>query len=207
MRKKYFIAAGIIVLAGIALLAGMLFFRKGPDPSTYEFLKEPRITQLQDQKMLEVRVSGDPNLVGSKAFGPLFKTYFQLKRAVGGLEMVAPRARWPKPLSTPKSEWLGIYALPVPAFVTALPEQDSTGEVKVEIATWEYGDVAEILHVGPYSGEPPTVEKLQNFIKAQGYEIAGPHEEEYLKGPGMFFQGDPKTYYTIIRYRVKKTGR
>jgi len=207
MRNKYFIAAGIIVLAGMALFAGMLFFRKGPDLSTYEFLKEPRITHLQDQKMLEVRVAGDPNLVGGKAFGPLFKTYFQLKRSVNGLEMVPPRARWPKPLSTPKSEWLGIYALPIPVFVTALPEQDSTGEVKAEIATWEYGDVAEILHVGPYGDESPTVEKLLAFIQAQGYAIVGPHEEEYLKGPGMIFQGDPKKYYTIIRYRVKKTGR
>lgn len=40
-------------------------------------------------------------------------------------------------------------------------------------------------------------------IVAQGYEIAGPHEEEYLSSPGM---GNipPEEYQTIIRYAVKK---
>lgn len=206
MFKKYLIAAGVVVLVGIVILAGMALFRKGPDLSKYESLRKPRIAKLQDQKMLEVRVPGDPNLVGGKAFSQLFKTYFQLKRTVSGLEMVAPRARWPKPLGTPKNEWLGIYGMPIPATVAALPEQDSKAAVKAELATWEYGDVAEILHVGAYGDEPPTVEKLLAFIKAQGYKIIGPHEEEYLKGPGMLFKGDPKKYYTIIRYRVKKTG-
>jgi len=204
MFKKYFIAAGIIVLAGIVLVAAMMFFRKGPDLSKYEFLREPRITKLEDQKMIEVRVTGDPNLVGGKAFSQLFKTYFRLKRTVSGLDMVAPRTRWPKPVNTPKNEWLGIYGMPIPASVTALPEQDSKAEVKAEITTWEYGDVAEILHVGAYADEPPTVEKLHAFVRAQGYKIIGPHEEEYLKGPGMLFKGDPKKYYTIIRYRVNK---
>ncbi len=44
------------------------------------------------------------------------------------------------------------------------------------------------------------------FIKAQGYEVIGVHEEEYLKGPTMFSKGDPKKYVTIIRYRVKKSA-
>jgi len=38
----------------------------------------------------------------------------------------------------------------------------------------------------------------------QGYEIAGPHEEEYLRGPGMLFAGDSKGYLTLIRYQVRR---
>ncbi len=34
----------------------------------------------------------------------------------------------------------------------------------------------------------------------------GEHEEEYLKGPGMFGTGGPEKYLTIIRYRLKKAG-
>jgi hypothetical protein len=30
------------------------------------------------------------------------------------------------------------------------------------------------------------------------------HEEEYIKGPGMIFAGNPETYLTIIRYPVQK---
>jgi len=204
MFKKYFIAAGIIVLAGILFIAYLFLFPKGPDLSKYEFLKEPRITNLPAQKMLEVRVTGDPNVVGKDGFGRLFKTFFQLKQTTSGLAMVPPRTRWPKPLNTPKNEWLGIYGMPIPASITALPEQD--GSVKAAIATWEYGDVAEILHIGPYADEPPTVQRLYKFIEQQGYTIIGEHEEEYLKGPGMFSKGDPKKYYTIIRYRIKKVS-
>jgi hypothetical protein len=41
-------------------------------------------------------------------------------------------------------------------------------------------------------------------IADQGYEIAGPHEEEYLRGPGMLFAGDPEGYLTLIRYEVRR---
>jgi hypothetical protein len=39
---------------------------------------------------------------------------------------------------------------------------------------------------------------LQQFITANGYEIAGPHEEEYQSKP------DAKVIKTLIRYQVKK---
>lgn len=205
MFKKYFIAAGIIVLAGILFIAYLFLFPKSPDVSKYEFLREPRITTLPAQRMLEVRVTGDPNVVAKDGFGRLFTTFFQLKRSTKGLDLVPPRARWPKSFDTPKSEWLGIYGMPIPASVTALPEQE--GPVKATIAIWEYGDVAEILHVGPYAEEQPTVGRLHALIEQRGYTIIGEHEEEYLKGPGLFSKGDPKNYYTIIRYRVKKAVR
>ena len=76
--------------------------------------------------------------------------------------------------------------------------------MEVELTTWEYSEVAEILHVGPYSEEQPTVERLRAFIEESGYEIIGDHEEEYLKGPGMFVRVRPEDYATIIRYRVRK---
>jgi hypothetical protein len=70
-------------------------------------------------------------------------------------------------------------------------------------ATWEYGEVAEILHLGSYETEPPTIERLQEYVAAEGYSVIGDHEEEYLKGPGMMMVA-PKDYWTIIRYRVEK---
>ncbi|MBM2850090.1 MAG: hypothetical protein HW418_3032, partial [Anaerolineales bacterium] len=56
----------------------------------------------------------------------------------------------------------------------------------------------EILHIGPYSEEGPTIQRLHEFIAASGYEIAGVHEEEYLTTPKA------KVQKTIIRYPVKK---
>jgi hypothetical protein len=54
-------------------------------------------------------------------------------------------------------------------------------------------------HIGPYAKEMPAVEKLMQFIKDSGYKVIGYHKEEYLKGPGMFFKGNPGKYYMIIR--------
>jgi hypothetical protein len=203
MLKKILIAAGVIL---VVVIAGFLVFgyymMKGPDLGKYEALKDPRIAQKADQRMLQVEAVGDPNTVGMKAFGLLFQTFYKNVKARG---MVAPVARWPKPWDTPKNEWVGLYGLPVPASLDKLAETPNMPGYTVTLTTWQYGDVAEILHVGPYSTESTTVEKLKAFIAASGYQIAGPHEEEYLRGPGMFGRGNPDKYYTIIRYQVKKT--
>ena len=73
----------------------------------------------------------------------------------------------------------------------------------VSISTWEYGDVVELLYIGPYEDETPSIERLRNFAAEKGYAFAGPHEEEYLKGPGMIFRGNPEEYVTILRYVIK----
>jgi hypothetical protein len=197
-------AAAIVIaaLAGITLL--WYFMTRGPDLAKFEHLKQPQISTMPNQKMVVVEAKGDPSLVGAKAFGLLFSIYYKVKDAPKSLMLPAPRARWPISLDTPKSEWLGLYALPVPETTAELPQYEAQPGLMVSLVTWEYGEVAEILHIGPYDQEQPTTQRLMDFINAQGYEIAGAHEEEYLKGPTMFSKGDPEKYATIIRYRVKK---
>lgn len=94
--------------------------------------------------------------------------------------------------------------MPVPDTVSAVPPTSARDGLEVALATWEYGEVAEILHVGPYTTEDPTVARLKSFIAERGCEIAGAHEEEYLRGPGMLFKGDPSSYLTVIRYPVRR---
>jgi len=201
MLKKVLITLAILLVIAAAgiVLSGYLMMR-GPDLTPYLALKDPLIVDKPDQRMLVVEAQGDPNVVGAKAFALLFQSYFKATKARG---MVAPRARWPKPLETPKEQWTGLYALPVPAG-TQLAQDLSVPGCKVYLDDWKYGEVAEILHIGPYIDEPPTVKRLVDHIAAQGYRVAGPHEEEYLRAQGMFGRGDPKKYYTIIRYQVEK---
>jgi hypothetical protein len=165
----------------------------GQNLAQYDVLKEPRITKMPAQKMLVVEVKGDPNMAGTQAFGLLYKVFF----AIEGARPSAPRARWPQIMTAPKSEWTGFYALPVPENAS-LPD----GSSGAKIVEWQYGDVAEILHYGSYADEGPTIQRLMRFIAEQGYVIAGPHEEEYLRGP----ESGPNTgeYRTIIRYQVRK---
>ena len=201
MKKIILIVLAVLVVLAIVAVFGFLKMMRGPDLSAYEALRESRINTMASQRMLVVELKGDPNVVGGKAFGALFKTFYQLQGVPKGGPPPAPRARWPLALDTPKGDWVGIYGMPIPEAVEALPEK---ADPLVKMATWDYGTVAEILHVGPYSEEVPTVERLVSFLKEKGYRVIGDHEEEYLRGAGMFGKGDPKRYYTIIRYRVEK---
>jgi len=201
MLKRIILSAVvIIVVAVIALAVIVLLSMKGPDLAKYQYLKDPQISEQPDQKMLVVEAKGDPNIVGTKAFALLFKAYY--KAAKGG-KMQIPRARWPQDLGTSLDEWVGLYALPVPETIEKLPEIKIDQGLKMYLDKWEYGTVAEILYIGPYNQETPTIERLKRFIHDSGYYIVGQHEEEYLKGPGMFGPGDPQKYQTIIRYRIK----
>lgn len=196
----------IIKLAALPLLLFFYFSNcmSGPNLKDYEPLKSPRITAKQAQKVLTIEITGDPDKTAGIAFGRLFKTKYKLKN--DSLKESWPKARWPKSFETPRNEYLGIFAVPVSNEVNSLPEGMNNPDPKVTLTTWEYGEVAEILHIGSYDEENPTINKLKKFIETSGYEISGMHEEEYLKGPGMLFEGDEDDYQTIIRYPVKKKG-
>jgi hypothetical protein len=188
------------------VVIGLVFYGCMPkrDVSKFEYLRNPAISEQPAQRVIVSEVLGDPNNTGKSAIKALFMTYFQLKGKVKTMPMaISPRARWPKGFDVPKDQWVAMWALPVPDSVTELPSPKKDMPV-VRLDTWQYGTTAEILHVGSYSEETPAIEKLKKFITDNGYIISGDHEEEYLIGPGMFSKGDPKKYYTIIRYSVQK---
>ena len=54
---------------------------------------------------------------------------------------------------------------------------------KVRLERFKEGRCAQILQVGPYSAEGPTIQKLHEFIKAEGYVLRGWHHEIYLGDP------------------------
>lgn len=167
-------------------------------------VESSEILQMSNQRMLVVEAKGDPNIAGASAFGLLFQLYYSIPETPKGPAQPAPRARWPFSLDTPKTEWIGLYAMPVPESVTELPPHQPAPGMKVSLTEWEYGDVAQVVYVGPYDKEGPVIERLKDFITDQGYKIVGPHEEEYLKGPTMYSKGDPEKYVTVIRYRVSR---
>jgi len=197
------VALVVVVLIGVIVRIGS---PRGPRLADVAHLREPHLATLAPQKVLLVTAKGDPNTVGKKAFGRLMRAYYALDGVPkGGPSFKPPRARWPNAGGSP-GEWTGLYAMPVPDSVTKMPPGDGKDGLEVALATWEYGEVAEILHVGAYSAEEPTIARLKGFVSDQGYEVAGPHEEEYLRGPGMLFAGDPGGYLTLIRYQVRKSA-
>jgi len=164
----------------------------------------PVIGEKQAATMAVVHTIGDPTVVGRKVFPALYGAGYGLKFALkkaGGPEfkVTAPRARWfggPDWMHIPREKWEAAWALEVPEGTTEVPQKDP--ETPVVIERWEYGTVAEVLHIGTYAEEAPTIQLLHDFIAAQGYEIVGAHEEEYQSRP------EAKAPKTVVRYQVRK---
>jgi len=166
-------------------------------------LPEPRLSEMPAQPMAVVYTRGDPATAAQTAipalFGAAYGARAEFKKRRGKVFKVGPlRARWPDANVVARDRWTGVWGLPLPAGIDALPQKNPDVTVKREV--WEYGPVAELLHVGSYATEGPTVARLHAFVTEQGYEIAGPHEEEYLTTPRARVQK------TLIRFRVRRAG-
>ena len=162
---------------------------------------DPIILEMPSQKMAVAQGKGSPDKVFAKIlpalYGSVYTLMFDLKkRGLDSFKVSCPRARYPNAHLSPKRGWLIIAGIPIPDNTVSLPQKRA--DTKVRLQTWEYGTVAQILHLGPYDQETKTIERLQQFITENGYEIAGPHEEEYQSRP------DAKVVKTLIRYQVKK---
>jgi len=162
---------------------------------------DPQILEMPSQKMAVVTGKGTPSKMFSELMPALYGSAYTLKfdlkkKGLPTFKVSGLRARYPDACLVPMEEWTHIIGLPVPEDTTSLPQK--VAEVEVKLETWDYGTVAQVLHLGAYDQEGPTVERLQKFIEESGYEIASHHEEEYLTSP------DAKVVKTIIRYPVKK---
>jgi hypothetical protein len=71
----------------------------------------------------------------------------------------------------------------------------------MRLEKWKEGKAAQILHVGPYSAEQPTIAALHDFIRTSGFVLSGKHHEIYLGDPR---KTAPEKLKTIIRQPVGK---
>jgi hypothetical protein len=76
---------------------------------------------------------------------------------------------------------------------------------KLRLEKFREGKSAQILHLGPFSDEGPTVEKLHEYIEANGYSFDGSidgtkHHEIYLSD---IRRAKPENLKTVIRQPVK----
>ena len=97
-----------------------------------------------------------------------------------------------------------------PGFVTREMLEEVRPEVRkkrgpavdrVELETFHEGLSAQVIHVGPYSDEGPTIRRLHDFIEESGYRPRGRHHEIYLSDPR---RTAPERIRTIIRQPIEK---
>ncbi len=71
---------------------------------------------------------------------------------------------------------------------------------KLRFERWCEGRCAQVLHIGSYAEERPTIEGLHAFIAAQGLRRRGAHHEIYMGDPR---QTDPAKLKTVLRQPVE----
>lgn len=133
-----------------------------------------------------------PLLYGT-AYGTKFKVFKPRGKKMDIGQCVSA---YPKGLKVPVSKWTIVTDLEIPKFVKAKDLIQKNPKLPVKLAKRPAATYAEILHVGPYAQEPPTIRRLHEYMKSEKLTIVGSHEEVYLSRPG------PKAK-TIIRYKVK----
>jgi hypothetical protein len=108
-----------------------------------------------------------------------------------------------------RDDWRWTLMIPQPEQVTkelldqavaaALKKKALPRLEKLRLEIYAEGQAAQILHVGPYSEETATIERLHTFIKEKGYHFCGKHHEIYLSDPR---RTAPEKLKTIVRQPV-----
>jgi hypothetical protein len=70
----------------------------------------------------------------------------------------------------------------------------------VRLKAWKEGRVVQILHIGPYNQEGPTIAALHAFAASEGLQLHGRHHEIHLSDPRRVA---PEKLKTILRHPVK----
>jgi hypothetical protein len=71
---------------------------------------------------------------------------------------------------------------------------------QVRFEPFSEGLCAQTMHIGPFSEEEPTIEKVHAFIKASGHTLMGKHHEIYLSD---IRKAAPEKWKTVIRQPMK----
>jgi len=109
-----------------------------------------------------------------------------------------------------KDEWIWRSMIMQPDFITEsmfdlarekVTEKNLASLDKVRLDSMDEGLCAQIMHIGPYADEAPTIQKLHQFIEDNGYELRDKHHEIYLSDPR---RAKPENMKTVIRQPIHK---
>lgn len=183
--------------------------------------RSPVLVEVPEFVFLMVDGRGDPNESESfqEAVSALFTLSYTAKFALKGSGVIDYGVMpleglwWGPDMSRfsieQKDEWSWTAMIRQPEELTRVvlarakteaAKKSPAGLDRVRLERFKEGLAAQVLHLGPYSGEGPTIERLHAFIAEQGYALAGKHHEIYLGDPR---RAAPEKLKTIIRQPVR----
>ena len=180
--------------------------------------KEVVQVHVPTMNFLMVDGEGDPNT--SKAYSDAvevlfmvsYTVKFMIKKGASAIDygvMPLEGLWWADDMSkfsgTDKSKWKWTAMIMQPSFVTpetvelaiadVKAKKKPTAITKVRLESFSEGKCAQVMHIGPFSEEGPTIEKMHQFIDSKSQRI-GKHHEIYLSD---IRKAAPSKWKTIVR--------
>lgn len=168
---------------------------------------------------------GDPNtsLSYSQAVEALFSVSytakFALKKGVEAVDYTVMPLEglwwaddWSVFLSDDRARWKWTMMIMQPDFLPDEVIKDAIDRVekkknlpalsKIRLEKFQEGHCAQVLHVGPFTEEGPTIERLHDYIESRS-GCCGKHHEIYLSD---IRRAAPAKWRTIIRQPMKQNS-
>ncbi len=181
---------------------------------------KPSLVDLPARPFLMIDGEGDP---ASQRYADAVQALYplaygiraEIKRATGDGYTVLPLEGlwWADDMSQfsvdDKAAWKWRMMICLPDLATAdmaaevLPKVVSSKKLVagdlVRFGVFAEGPAAQVMHVGSYADEAPTIQKLHRFIQGEGLARSGLHHEIYFGDPR---KSDPARLKTILRQPV-----
>lgn len=189
----------------------------GPSATVVQHVDVPTL------RFLKIDGQGDPNT--TPAYQEAVEALFSLSYAVKFAAKKAPVELnygvmpleglwWADDMSSftsgDRSEWHWTMMIMQPDFIdgdfieerrlAVAAKKDLPGLQRVRLESFTEGLSAQTMHVGPFSAEGPTIERVHRFIEESGYEPTGLHHEIYLSD---IRKADQSKWKTIIRQPMR----
>lgn len=193
-------------------------------PDLYNPSKEPHIVEIPEMLFFMIDGKGYPgdNPEYQEALGSLYGASYTLKMGVvkpeTGKDYVVPpleglwymddMSEWSM---ENKDKWKWTMMIRIPDHVTEkqiekalqmFKEKKNPANIdRLRYGKYAEGTVVQVLYFGSYSEEGPTIEKMHEFAKNQGYKLDGKHHEIYIGDPR---KTKPENLRTVIRQPLSK---
>ncbi|MFQ5614887.1 MAG: GyrI-like domain-containing protein [Anaerolineales bacterium] len=181
------------------------------------------VVDVPPMNFLMIDGHGDPNTAQEfqDAVEALYPVAYALKfmsKKEKGMDYVVPPLEglwWVENMeeftTEDKSAWEWTVMIMQPESVTPKMFEEALKQVekkknppalsKIRFESFHEGLSVQIMYVGPYSEEGPTIEKMHDFIEENGYALSGKHHEIYLSDPR---RTAPEKLKTVVRQPVNK---
>ncbi len=188
-------------------------------PSAKEFV----VVDVPPMNFLMIDGHGDPNTAQEyqdaveALYGVAYKLKFMSKKEKGMDYIVPPMEGlwWVENMeeftTESKSAWDWTMMIMQPEWITQEMFEEALKQVekkknppalpKLRLEVYHEGLAVQIMHIGPYDAEAPTIARIHTFIDENGYEPAGKHHEIYLGDPRKVA---PEKLKTVLRQPIRK---